>query len=82
MRFTVRRALLAAAAARGPQPLAAAGPGLSPTSRSAWSIPYAAGGSTDNMARVLQEPLQKALGQPVIIDNKAGAAGRRWRRAR
>jgi tripartite-type tricarboxylate transporter receptor subunit TctC len=38
-------------------------------------IPYAAGGSTDNMARVLQEPLQKALGQPVIIDNKAGAGG-------
>ncbi len=38
-------------------------------------IPYAAGGSTDNMARVLQEPLQKALGQPVIIDNKPGAGG-------
>ena len=38
-------------------------------------IPYAAGGSTDNMARVLQEPLQKALGQSVIIDNKAGAGG-------
>jgi len=38
-------------------------------------IPYAAGGSTDNMARVLQEPLQKALGQPVIIENKSGASG-------
>ena len=38
-------------------------------------IPYAAGGSTDNMARVLQEPLQKALGQPVIVDNTAGAGG-------
>jgi tripartite-type tricarboxylate transporter receptor subunit TctC len=38
-------------------------------------IPYAAGGSTDNMARVLQEPLQKALGQSVIVDNKAGAGG-------
>ena len=38
-------------------------------------VPYAAGGSTDNMARVMQEPLQKALGQPVIIENKAGASG-------
>ena len=38
-------------------------------------VPYAAGGSTDNMARVMQEPLQKFLGQPVIIDNKPGASG-------
>lgn len=38
-------------------------------------IPYAPGGSTDNMARVMQEPLQKALGQPVIIDNRPGAGG-------
>lgn len=38
-------------------------------------IPYPAGGTTDVMARVLQEPLQKALGQPIIIDNKSGASG-------
>ena len=38
-------------------------------------IPYAAGGTTDAMARVLQDPLQKALGQTVIVDNKAGASG-------
>jgi tripartite-type tricarboxylate transporter receptor subunit TctC len=38
-------------------------------------IPYAAGGTTDIMARVLQEPLQKSLGQPIIVDNKPGAAG-------
>ena len=38
-------------------------------------IPYAAAGTTDIMARVLQEPLQKSLGQPIIVDNKPGASG-------
>src|SRR4051812_37033176 len=38
-------------------------------------VPYPAGGTTDLMARALQEPLQKALGQPLIIENKPGASG-------
>ena len=38
-------------------------------------IPYAAGGTTDIMARALQQPMSETLGQPVIVDNKAGAAG-------
>jgi tripartite-type tricarboxylate transporter receptor subunit TctC len=39
-------------------------------------VPYPAGGTTDAMARVLQEPLQKALGgQQILIENKPGAAG-------
>jgi tripartite-type tricarboxylate transporter receptor subunit TctC len=38
-------------------------------------VPYPAGGTTDVLARVMQEPLAKLLGQSVIIDNKPGASG-------
>lgn len=36
-------------------------------------VPYTAGGFTDQMARLVQVGLQKALGQPVVVDNKPGA---------
>ncbi|AOB26887.1 MULTISPECIES: Bug family tripartite tricarboxylate transporter substrate binding protein [Bordetella] len=39
-------------------------------------VPYSPGGATDNVARVIAEHMQAALGQPVIIDNRAGANGR------
>jgi tripartite-type tricarboxylate transporter receptor subunit TctC len=38
-------------------------------------IPYAPGGSADFLARPLMNELQKSLGQPIVIDYKAGAGG-------
>jgi tripartite-type tricarboxylate transporter receptor subunit TctC len=37
--------------------------------------PFPAGGPSDALARVLSEPLRAALGQPVVIENVAGAGG-------
>jgi tripartite-type tricarboxylate transporter receptor subunit TctC len=38
-------------------------------------VPFAAGGATDVIARVLGERMAKTFGQAVVIDNKPGAAG-------
>jgi len=38
-------------------------------------VPFAAGGGTDLVARVIAQHMESTLGQPVLVDNKAGANG-------
>ena len=73
-----RRALLAAALpalAINPARAQSAGPDIEtfPDHQVTFIVPFAPGGGTDTLARLLAEKLQQRLGKPFVVENRPGA---------
>jgi tripartite-type tricarboxylate transporter receptor subunit TctC len=76
MKFSRRRFLhLAACAAALPAVPRIACAQTYPTRPITMVVPYAAGGATDSIGRVMAERMKISLGQPVIVENVTGAGG-------
>ena len=67
-----RRTLLAAVLAA---PAVARAQAAWPTRPIRWIVPFAPGGGTDTVSRLIADQLSRSLGQTVVVDNKGGAGG-------
>ena len=74
----MRRLIVALTTVALPVVLAALGPASAqsyPTKPIRVIVPFAAGGAVDVLARLVSAKMSESVGQPVIIENRAGAAG-------
>jgi len=70
-----RRTLIQATASASLLPHVAHAQEKYPSKPITWVCPYAAGGNADSRSRQVAKAMSAILGQPIIIDNKAGAGG-------
>ena len=75
LRRTLLSTLAACAAAAAFAPLARAQADGYPNRPVKLIVPFAPGGSTDMVARLLADKLSTVLGKAVVVDNKGGAGG-------
>lgn len=70
-----RRSLLQASAAFSLLPTLGHAQDKYPNKPIVWVCPYAAGGNADSRSRQVAKAMGTILGQPIVVDNKAGAGG-------
>lgn len=82
LKFPARRSVVLLALAAAASTAFAQKPAAAPAAAQNWPtrplhivVGFPAGSTPDLVARTVAEPLSKALGQPVIVDNKVGAGG-------
>ena len=73
--MVVARALAAALVAAGLTAAATASAQIYPDRPVTMQVAFPPGGADDAIARIIQDPLQRALGQPIVIENLGGAGG-------